>query len=244
VFDHLLRHNHQAARVESSRNRFRRVYLASIGREIDKKRWILTGGGGVFGHQDIPGNERADLLAKEATKQTPNTRKTSLALIQIKLKEQQRQEWAKSIAEYTPKAIQNNSGSYPARFPLQTRKKLLLPKGTKRELASTFYQLKTGHGYNKSYLYRIGKTDSNLCSCGIKQTPEHLLLRCIWYNNSRAKLKRNLGNKTLNLPLLLHTKKGIKETLEFLKETKIATRQWYLGQVEEEEQDEEMNTQL
>jgi hypothetical protein len=49
---------------------------------------------------------------------------------------------------------------------------------TKRVIASAFYQLKIGHGYNKAYLHRIDKVDSSNCSCGAKQKPEHLLLSC------------------------------------------------------------------
>jgi hypothetical protein len=41
----------------------------------------------------------------------------------------------------------------------------------RRETASAFYQLKLGHGYNKAYLFRIGKADSLCFSCGALQTP-------------------------------------------------------------------------
>ena len=39
----------------------------------------------------------------------------------------------------------------------------------------------------------------------------------------------------LNLNLLLHTKTGIEKTLDFLKETGIATRKWHLQRKEQEE---------
>ena len=37
----------------------------------------------------------------------------------------------------------------------------------------------------------------------------------------------------LSLPTLLHTKIGISSTLEYIEETKIVTRKWYLGQEED-----------
>ena len=104
----------------------------------------------------------------------------------------------------------------------------------KRLLASTFYQLKLGHGYLNSYLARIGKSDNARCSCGATQTAAHLLLSCKWYRRERKELKEMLEEDSLTLPLLLHTKKGIAATLTFLESTKLATRKWQLGQEEEE----------
>jgi hypothetical protein len=79
--------------------------------------------------------------------------------------------------------------------------------GTKREIASAFYQLKIGHSYNKAYLHRTDKLDSLNCSCGAKQTPEHLLLSCKWYNSDRQILRQDLDNSLLTFPLLLVTRR-------------------------------------
>ncbi|KAF2629548.1 hypothetical protein BU25DRAFT_336918, partial [Macroventuria anomochaeta] len=40
----------------------------------------------VPGHQDIAGNERADMLAKQAAKKRPSTHTTSLAMTSIRIK--------------------------------------------------------------------------------------------------------------------------------------------------------------
>jgi hypothetical protein len=101
--------------------------------------------------------------------------------------------------------------------------------GNKREIASAFYQLKIGHGYNKAFLHRIDKVDSPSCSCGAKQTPEHLLLSCRWYNSDRQILRQDLNHAPLTLPLLLHTKRGIEATLAFISRTRVGSRKWYLG---------------
>ena len=81
----------------------------------------------------------------------------------------------------------------------------------------------------------MDKTDSPLCSCGAKQTPEHLLLSCKWLRADRKILRDELCNVHLTLPLLLHTKMGIAATLAFISQTRVGTRKWHLGQVADEE---------
>jgi len=56
---------------------------------------------------------------------------------------------------------------------------------------------------------------------------------------ARNKLRKELGGARLKLLLLLHTKRGIKKALGFLKEIRIATRSWYLERRREEELEEE-----
>ena len=114
-----------------------------------------------------------------------------------------------------------------------------MPQGTKRELASLFYQLKLGHGYLKSYLYRIGRSESDLCRYSKRETTEYLLLSCkqIDVVQVRAKLRDETQGLRLSLKLLMYTKIGIGKTLSFLKETRLYTRKWHLerGQEEAEE---------
>jgi hypothetical protein len=184
----------------------------------------------VPGHKDVVGNERADSLAKAAAKKTPSTYTTSLAMTGIKIKTLASQEWQQTLTKYTPQAIHHNPSTYAAQYSWRIRKKLSVPMGTRWETASAFYQLKLGHGYNKAYLYRIGKADSPCCSCGAQQTSDHLLLSCKWLNHNRRILRNNLCNVRLTLPLLLHTKQGIQATLAFISWTKVGTRKWHLGQ--------------
>ena len=188
----------------------------------------------VPGHTDIPGNEVADGLAKEAAKMVPSSSITSLALTSIKIKNLATKEWTQHLHHYTAIATRQNPRTYAAKFTWKIRKKLCIPQGTRRETASAFYQLKTGHGYNKSYLHRFNKTETNKCSCGVLQSPEHLLLSCKNYNIERRLLVKGVGSRRPTLPLLLHSKQGIKATLKFLAQTRIGTRKWYLGQVDED----------
>ena len=126
-----------------------------------------------------------------------------------------------------------NPGSYRCKFPWKITSKISFPLGTSRELASSFFQLKIGYGYLKSYLYRLGHSISDLCWCGHKETIKHLLLSCKELKEARRKLQDSLGASRLNLRLLLHTTTGIEKTLNFLKETRVVTRKWHLERKEE-----------
>lgn len=186
----------------------------------------------VPGHTGIAGNELVDQLAKEATKLEPDSEETSFAYLSQRARELRQSEWL-AIASKT-------SSYYSKTFSWKLQTKVQLPKGTKRELASSYYQLKIGHGYLKAYLHKLGRANSSLCYCGKSQTAEHLLLSCPDLQGARSRLKEALGGARLSLALLLHTKIGIEKVLVFLKETSIATRRWFLekggGGVEGEEE--------
>ena len=101
--------------------------------------------------------------------------------------------------------------------------------------------MKLSYNYIRSYLYRLGHTDSDSCRCGKKETAAHLLLSCkeVGVAKARAKLRDGLKGARLSLPLLMHTKIGIEKTLDFLKNTRLCTRKWHLERSQEAEQEEE-----
>jgi len=188
----------------------------------------------VLGHTDIVGNKLADKLAKDATKHTPISEKDSFARLGLKFKQTRQSEWNTILDEYSKKP-NTNPAAYTKKYPWKLASKIQIPPGTKRELASSLYQLKLGHGYFKSYLYRLSHSDSDTCSCGKRETPEHLLLSCSELHTARKQLMVDLKSTRLSLPLLLHTKIGIKKTLVFLKAIGIATRKWHLERSREVE---------
>ncbi|RDL32487.1 uncharacterized protein BP5553_08943 [Venustampulla echinocandica] len=188
----------------------------------------------VPGHTDIEGNELADRLAKQATLEEPSSNSTSFAYLGMKIKGIRRAEWLSYLTNYTTNKPNSNPNSYTRKFIWKIGARPLIPPNTKREIASAFYQLKLGHGYLKSYLFRLDRSNSDLCRCGKRETPEHLLLSCSEYKGARSALKSELRGVRLTLPLLLHTKVGIAATINFLKETKIVTRRWHLERAEEE----------
>jgi ribonuclease HI len=189
----------------------------------------------VPGHTDVYGNELADSLAKAATKLAPSTDKTSFAVLGSRARKVSTKEWESVLDQYDKQPNQNPA-TYKKQFPWQLRTKIQIPQGTKRELASSFYQLKLSHGYIKSYLHRIGRAESDLCRCGKRETTEHLLLSCKQTEiaQARAKLRETHGLRP-SLKLLMHTKIGIEKTLGFLKETRLCTRKWHLERGQEDE---------
>ena len=208
--------------------------------ELAKSRGASISINWVPGHTKVYGNELADSLAKQATTLAPDTNETSFAVLGCKAKEVSIREWESVLDQYERTPNQNTT-TYRKQFPWQLRSKIHLPPGTRRELASSFFQLKLGHGFIRSYLYRLGHTDSDLCRCGRRETTAHLLLSCkeTGIAKARARLRDEMKGARLSLPLLMHTKIGIEKTLDFLKKTRLCTRKWHLERSQEAEQEEE-----
>ena len=184
----------------------------------------------VPGHSGVIGNEIADSIAKESTSREPQAMVISLSHLSSALRALSRQAWARALGSLKPTT---NPNSYRALYTLEPRTKISTPKAP-RELLSALYQLKLGHGYTRSYLYRLGHAPNNRCTCGREETPRHLLLACPRLARPRARLKDRLCTNRLTLELLLGTSQGVISTLDFLKETRISTRRWYLDQNRED----------
>ncbi|KAJ5288337.1 hypothetical protein N7508_011112 [Penicillium antarcticum] len=79
-----------------------------------------------------------------------------------------------------------------------------------REKASILAQLRTGHARLNGYLHRIGKTDSDLCECGVeRETVPHFLLRCTRWNEQRRALIEAVGPNLGSLSQMLGGKPEI-----------------------------------
>ena len=96
--------------------------------------------------------------------------------------------------------------------------------------------MKTEHDYFKSYLCKLFAYESNRCNenCNEKQTFEHLLLYCRHYVNEQNELKNNI-KIFVTLRTLFNTDEDIKNVLNFIKNSRICTRKWILGTMEDEE---------
>lgn len=102
-------------------------------------------------------------------------------------------------------------------------------------------QLKLGHGFFKSYLVRLFTYDTKKCNgeCNYTQDPEHLLIKCRWFQDEKSKLIKQMKPLPTTLQTLFGTNEGIKNLTEFLKITRVATRKWLLGNLEEEIQNDD-----
>jgi ribonuclease HI len=188
------------------------------------------------GHTNVKGNERADALAKEATKDgLVISETTSYAYLGTEIKKIQTSEQRKEYEIYKKKTMSTKRTSYAKTYPLTLTTTIKTPRELPREITSAFYSIKLGHGYFNSYLERFQKRDSNLCSCYKVQTPEHLLLQCPLYKTERKQLKQTIQHRPITLLLLLHTRAGIEATIAFITSTRIGTRKWYRGQTTNEQ---------
>ena len=95
----------------------------------------------------------------------------------------------------------------------------------KKQVFSSFFQLKSGHGYFKSYLNRAPDTYSNICFiCNTKENPKHLILNCKRYSSIRNKIKKEKQLDQLSLKMLFSSKQGQDFLFEYIIQTGIATR--------------------
>ena len=146
----------------------------------------------------------------------------SYRFLKKRVKEKIRETWI--LAWSTAK-----KGQYYTQYqtnPMSTRYKELYH--TDRLTFTTWMQLKLGHGYFKSYLYRLPQYTSRECHqhCQATQSPEHLMLHCRRYYIERQQLYHDTTLKPQNISLraLFQTRKGVKGLLIFLKATRLATR--------------------
>ena len=84
-----------------------------------------------------------------------------------------------------------------------------LSNNCSKMIFGTIMQLKFGHGYFRSYLYRLKDYNSSKCTnrCNERQTPEHQLLNCNHYFEEIQIMKQSIDT-TINLNILFNTKIG------------------------------------
>ncbi|KAI1004436.1 hypothetical protein K3495_g3776 [Podosphaera aphanis] len=160
------------------------------------------------GHSGIPGNDRADNLAGEASRQTAPSG-ASLASIQAKIKKQ--------IWELTPAWWQSHAPSTYCElgmpFPKKPPEELRLP----RRNLGYLIQCRTGHGDFRAYHDRFHHKDAlTTCSCGGNKSSIHLAFcPLVRENMAAAGYRRSFGS----LDFLLGTAHGAKRFSLILEKT-------------------------
>ena len=189
-------------------------------------------------HVGILGNENADRIAKKAAQSQQPTpyQKVSLTNIRRKLNRSIMEDWEKDWDQK-----KNKGRQYQQVKPKITRK--AVKSITDRRTWTAYIQLKLGHGYFRSYLYRLSKSETNRCTGACKgiQSPIHLYLSCQHYRAEQKELKDSLqgvGNRNITLADI-YSEENRQVVYNYLKKTRIATREWLLGQEGGEEGDEE-----
>jgi ribonuclease HI len=188
----------------------------------------------IPGHSDIQGNERADTLAKRGAKnqQSDSHTKVSLTNIRRKLNQSIIEGWKRDWLQ------QKNKGRHYQQFEPKISRKAI-KSITDRRTWTAYIQLKLGHGYFRSYLHRLPQYDTNRCigTCQGIQSPVHLFLSCHHYKREQRELKDKLKDLSPGRePTLVevYAEKSRQAVYEYLKKTRIATREWLLGMEEGE----------
>ena len=100
---------------------------------------------------------------------------------------------------------------------------------TRKELASRFYQLLSGHAATAEHLRRVGQARSDTCfwrGSGERQTRHHLFVKCRRWAPEIRRLWQRVGAETggggaPSIGKLPGDERNVKATLEFLEGTKV-----------------------
>lgn len=177
----------------------------------------------VPGHFDVEGNEQADKLAKEGTQiTTRQNTTTTLSFLKRVCREARKREW-RTIWESDSTNRGRNYDGFFKHKPDQ------IFATNNRPFVSAVTQLRTGHGYFRSYLHRIPNNQINtptcFCNTNQHQTPKHLILKCPKFRKARSEMQSIATQiPKLRLHTLLYTNSGLQGLEHFFKATGIGTQ--------------------
>ncbi|KXG45142.1 reverse transcriptase [Penicillium griseofulvum] len=151
------------------------------------------------GHCEIPGNDAADRLAKEAAQPGKSHPFRPLlsrenAFVRGNIYTQWGREWKSSTKGAHLRKV---DGALPARY---TRK---LYGNLPRNRAYLLTQLRTGHNWLSSYRKEIGYSEHDRCECGAQETVAHVLIECPRLRELRTELRRKVGDAFNSVSSLL-----------------------------------------
>jgi len=185
----------------------------------------------ISSRKSIIENEKADQLVKSAAQELSvidNTKAIIISFVKKQICKETKLQWLNAWKSSIKKENQYRKHISNVNLSQKSLKEL---RKIDRLTFSIFIQLKMKQDYFKSYLHRLSENNSNKCYeiCNASQTSEHLLLNCKHYRSEQIKLKKKAQLKNTNIILTLFvTKIGRIATLEYLRNTRIATRKWLL----------------
>eukprot|EP00918_Siedleckia_nematoides_P067420 GHVU01146787.1.p1 GENE.GHVU01146787.1~~GHVU01146787.1.p1 ORF type:complete len:468 (+),score=28.56 GHVU01146787.1:74-1405(+) len=184
----------------------------------------------VPGHKGYQGNERADILAKEAAsgytsersslptllhRALPRNHTSTIRSFAKTLAQRHETEWSASPRSVRYKDIDEANASKTSRTFWKISREL------PRRLSSILVQLRTGHIPLQKHLHRIQRANSDICPC-CKLHPEtvfHYLMMCPVHKGPRASLRRNFSNRDWNLSSLLNRPESLEHLARYINTT-------------------------
>ena len=147
-------------------------------------------------HKSIKGNDIADEAAKEGhnnnvTLGSPLTMEDYSKMCKEKIWDSWKERYSNDIMVFGKGIFFYSNKAKPEHWPWSNHKSRIV------ETAIT--KLRIGHVGLRSHLFRINKSDTELCDCGQIETVDHYLLYCPLYQTQRRELSENL--KTLSVPM-------------------------------------------
>ena len=191
-------------------------------------RWVPS-------HSKIPGNEKADAIAKDAAYKGRRETDHWSSLTHIKA-ELQRIRSAELLMWHQSKS-QEREATVQGFYVPQARSSIspVLGKVLKK-YATRYYQLKIGHGAVGAFLARIGAVETQECWWygAQEQTVVRPYTECRRWRKERKKLSRELGQHGISwqprperrwLGSLLANERAVRPVLKFSKGTEVGSRE-------------------
>jgi ribonuclease HI len=215
-----------------------------------KIRWIPA-------HVGVAGNEAADEAAKEAAARgkvevelssvgrpdQPIIRLAAAAKRAVRQRIQQR--WKKQW--------EMEKGAKPTRRLIKAphKKNLGLYKGLSKPHTSIIIQMRTMRVSLRHFLFKIGASETDRCSCGEgSQTPKHVLLQCSLHAEARRRMinklydVEGLRGKLSDYDALVSDPQAIRYVAEFMHQTGLLSQFRHAELTEPAEQDQERGSLL